>query len=235
MPSITGAKDAFFSNIVTGFANAIRGAFDSSINVGSWFGEVKEAMGYVRDSQEDLNNRTDLLSPLLDYCSVYARLDDRGHARFGVGKMPFTEQIGPSRNVAVAGVDSPFKGDLTLKDKGLWNIDAHVMPSWTGLGNDNNLKVTVRVRNPLPDGSVFSEQTAVEKTNNVTTINISSSVMVPGPGYTVQVYVEQCGSSRGVYGGPKWSRLTVQHISRSVEQNSGGESSTPDPTSNGPE
>lgn len=227
------AHGSFFTNIIGGIGKALWDGINGVVNsIGSWAGSFFNAGVEIKDQkdfQTNLNDRTDLLSPLLDYCSVYAPPGVNGHARFGTGIMPFTEQIGPAQNVAIA---SP--GRLVLGDKGLWDIRAQVVPSWTGLTNPSDIRLGIRVLYPAPNDQVFSQQTMIEKTTNVTSFTVVSSVVVPDPGYMVEVYVEQMDSNRGILGGPKWSRLTVQHISRDVENNTGAESSTDNPSQNGP-
>lgn len=205
------------------------GAVTDALNSGV-FGRIASAFtgGYsgdnqwltmIRDGQAQHQNRVDLLSPLLDYCSTYAALRDRGHARFGAGLMPFSEQIGPSRNVEV----TP-QGRLRLMDRGLWDIRATVVASWTLAINPSEIYVSMYVRDP--QGQIYSETTLIEKQVGYTSFSIVSSVVIPDPGYTVEIMVDQIHRDRGVLGGPKWSRLTVQHITRSLSGNTGAEDST---------
>ena len=222
-PSMQRAKNSLFGNLIGGIANAISGALNPNIEVGPWFGEIKEALEPVYDGQLELNDQVDLLGVQQDYLRTFARLADRGHARFGEGQMPFTEQIGPSRNAII---DPTFPGRLQLLDKGMWEINARVVPSWTGLGNYSDLQMTVITRYPAPNGTIFAQSAAFEKTNNVTTLNVNTTVVVPEPGYTVEVMMEKCGSTRGIYGGPKFSEFNVQHLSREVVNNTGAEGST---------
>lgn len=226
MPSINSARESLFGSLLSG----LFGGFLDVLNglaPPAWLPDTAvRAAQHVKDGQESLNSRADLLSPLLDYCSAYAPPNDRDHARFGAGRMPFTQQIGPSRNVQVTS-----DGRLKLLDRGLWDIRAQVVVSWISVFGNADIRVGVRVLRP--DGSVFSQQTMIEKTTNITSFTVVSSVVVDEPGYFVEVYVEQLDSGRGVFGGPKWSRLTVQHISRDLKNNTGAESSTSDPSQTG--
>lgn len=218
------AKGNFYTEalggVFKGITDFISGAQSS---LPDWLpGPAKDFAFSVRDGQESLNDRTDLLSPLLDYCSAYAPPNNNNHARFGPGRMPFTSIIGPSRNVEV----TP-SGGMKLLDKGIWDIRAQVTVSWTSIIADGDVRVGIRVLRP--DGSIFSQQTMIEKTTNITSFTIVSSVAVRDPGYVVEVWVERMDSGRGVFGGPQWSRLTVQHITRQLDNHDGSESSTPAP------
>ena len=227
MPSFGRAKSTLINDLIGG---AFGGFLDilNGLAPPAWLPDkAVRAAQHVKDGQESLNSRADLLSPLLDYCSAYAPPNDRDHARFGAGRMPFTQQIGPSRNVQVTS-----DGRLKLLDRGLWDIRAQVVVSWVGVFSNADIRVGVRVLRP--DGSVFSQQAMIEKTTNITSFTVVSSVVVDAPGYFVEVYVEQLDGGRGVFGGPKWSRLTVQHISRDMKNNTGAESSTSDPSQTGP-
>src|SRR5699024_9161091 len=77
-----------------------------------------------------------------------------------------------------------------------------------------------------PDGkTIFSEQGHFTSTLSSQTLTLVSSVVVPEPGYFVDVWVT-AASARGWWTGPRWTRLSVQHISRSVEAGTGGEDSS---------
>ncbi|RAV34930.1 hypothetical protein [Corynebacterium heidelbergense] len=234
MPSVNRAKDSLFGNLLNGvfggFLDVIRGGIPPL-----WLpSNAYAAAAQIRDGQQDLNDRADLLSPLMDYCSAFAPPDNNGHARFGIGLIPFTSQIGPARNVRIRD-----DGRFELLDKGLWDIRAHVVPSWTGV-TVPNISVSIRVYSPYGDtyetaSRLFSEQTSIEKTSNVTSFSLVSSVVVDKPGYIAGVYVDDANNGRGILGGPRFSRFTVQHISRDVVNKTGGEDSTPTPTTTGPE
>ena len=198
------------NDIFKSIANAFAGILDDDGN---------EWLTMIRDKQLQYNDRVDLLNPLLDYCSAYAAFTDNDHARFGPGLMKFSEQIGPARNVEI----TP-EGRFKLLDKGLWDIRATVLPSWTGFLRKGDIYISMNVRDP--QGGLYSEQTLIEDTTNYTSFSIVSSVVVPEAGYTVEVNIDQLDSQRGILGGPKWSRLTVQHLSRTVTGRTGGEPST---------
>ena len=173
----------------------------------------------VRDGQDELTHRADLLSPLLDYCSV-STPPGSGDALKGTGRVPFSYQIGPRRGA------TPVDGMIRLDDKGLWDLRAMVTASWVAVGGETR----VYLRVIQPDGqTVFSEQGYYTSTLSSHSATVVSSVVVPEPGYYVDVWVT-ASAGRGWWTGPQWTRLTAQHISRSVEGGTGGEdSSEPEP------
>ena len=220
-PSMQGAKESLLGNLLGGFFSVLTGIFTGALSaIPSWFPSgAQQFAQQVRDGQRDLNDRTDLLSPLLDYCSVSSD-PGSGEHRVSKNRFPFTYQIGPLRGVTNMG-----DGRLRLDDKGLWDLRAMVTASWMGLLGDAQMQVFLRVLKP--DGglhSVYSEQGYYMKTTNNVTMTLVSSVVIPEPGYFVDVYIIGPGD-RGYWVGPKWNRLTVQHISRDVENGTGGEGS----------
>lgn len=208
---------------LTGMAQTIGSALSDAFNgvansFGSWASGIFGFGQSVKDGQEDLASRSDLLSPLLDYCSVSIP-PGSGDIKRANNRYPFTYQIGPSRGVTNMG-----DGRLRLDDKGLWDIRVAVTMSWHAITPEAS--IYARVLNPSGDlHDVFSEQGFFMKTNNSQTMQVNTSVCVPAPGYFVDCYVI-CDGGRGTWIGPKWSRLTVQHISRKVENGTGGEGSS---------
>ena len=169
----------------------------------------------VRDGQDELTHRADLLSPLLDYCSV-STPPGSGDALKGTGRMPFTYQIGPSQGVTLDG------GRIRLEDQGLWDLRAMMTASWIAVGSE--IRAYLRVLEP--DGeTIFSEQGYHSDTRRSQTMTLVSSVVVPEPGYYVDVWAV-AAPTRGWWTGPQWTRLTAQHISRSVDGGTGGEESS---------
>lgn len=212
------AHGSFFTNIIGGIGTAIWNGVNGFVNtIGSWAGIFHQAGTQIRDGQRDLNDRTDLLSPLLDYCSVSSD-PGSGEHRVSNNRFPFNYQIGPSQGVTIMG-----DGRIRLDDKGLWDLRAMITASWK-VSND---QIQVFLRVLKPDGglhSVYSEQGYYMKTSNNVTMTLVSSVVVPEPGYFVDMYIIGPGD-RGYWVGPKWNRLTVQHISRSVTNGTGSEGS----------
>lgn len=208
--------ERFTTGLLGGIADALRGVF----NPRGAFADVGRAAKEIRDGQLDLNERTDLLSPLLDYGSCFAPDDNtRLH---GSGYINFSRQIGPTRGCRVEG------DRLVLEDKGLWDIRAHVTLDAVISIAKNYAAVVVMVFRP--DGSQYSEQSAAIGENQTFSTTIVSSVVVPGPGYYVRVYVSQTATGRGILAGPGWSRLTAQHISRDTNVGGTGSERSTQPT-----
>lgn len=167
----------------------------------------------ISDGQLELSDRLELLSPLLDYCSV-STPPGSGDARKGTGRIPFNFQIGPKRNVSLV------EDALRLEEPGLWDLRAMVTASWVAVGSE--LRAYLRVLRP--DGTIFSEQGHYVSTTSSQTLTLVSSVVVPEPGYFVDVWVTSAGT-RGWWTGPQWTRLTVQRISDGGSGGTGGEES----------
>ena len=75
------AKSSLFGNLLGGFFQGLLDVFNG-LNPANWLPRPAiDFAEYVRDGQEDLNNRTDLLSPLLDYGSWCCRPGDRKSTR----------------------------------------------------------------------------------------------------------------------------------------------------------
>ena len=208
-PLTAAVKQAgqFFSSALTDIASAVLGKYQGS----------DESLLQISDGQLELSDRLELLSPLLDYCSV-STPPGSGDARKGTGRMPFDYQIGPKRSVSLVG------GALRLEEPGLWDLRAMVTASWVAVGGD--LRAYLRVLRP--DGTIFSEQGCFASTLSSQTLTLVSSVVVPAPGYYVDVWVTSAGI-RGWWTGPQWTRLTAQRISSGGSGGTGGEeSATPD-------
>ena len=199
------------------------GAWEAELSgKGDVAGEVLLDTWSLADSANKVSEQNvkdvNLLSPLLDYRSVSTTPTD-ADAMKGTGQMPFNFQIGPFKGV------SKKSNVLVLDGPGLWDLRAQVTASWTANPFGKKLQVYLRVLRP--DGSTFSEQAHYAETQNSITIPVVSSVCVPAAGYQVDVWVYAEDGNRGWWSGPKWTRLTAQHISRDVENGAGGETSTP--------
>ena len=229
MGPFSSAKSSLFGNLLGGFFQGLLDVFNG-LNPANWLPRPAiDFAEYVRDGQEDLNNRTDLLSPLLDYGSWCCR-PGSAHARFGGGVMPFNHQIGPVKGMTHMGDNVHNGGRIRLDDIGLYDIRATVTVSWYGIGPFRDETLSWYIRVIKPDGglhSVHSELGYFMQTWNTVTMSSTSTVVVDEPGYFVDIYVLSPGD-RGWRSGPKWTRLSIQHISREVTAGDGSEQSTAD-------
>lgn len=182
-------------------------------------GAVRQQAQAVRDGQRDLNERTDMLSPLLDYGGV-STPPGTGDIMNGTGRIPFTYQIGAIKGVRLR------DGVIVLEDKGVWDMRCQVTTSWTANPLAQDLKVWLRVLRP--DDSIFSQQAFYCSTLKSQTIPVVTCVQVPEAGYKVDCLVWAQDGNRGWWRGPEWTRLIVQHISRETGTGgTGGEGSDP--------
>ena len=215
------AKGNFITDFIGGLFQGMTDVLNG-INPANWIPDpAKKYAQTIRDGQRDLNDQTDLLSPLLDYGS-WSCDPGAGEAKRGKGRMPFTYQLGPSRGMTDMG-----DGRIRLDEKGLWDLRAVTTVSW--YANPLNQDTSWYLRVIKPDGginSVYSEQGCFMSTLRSTTMSLTSSVVIPEAGYFVDVYVIT-PHDRAWWTGPKWTRLSIQHISRDVSFGTGSEESTP--------
>lgn len=160
----------------------------------------------VTDGQMDLLDRIDLLAPLLDYGSCFA--DGQGGI-LNNGRVPFNRQIGPMTGCELV------NDAIVLEEEGLWDINARLGFSYT-LAPGGGL-IQWRVSVYRPNGTVFSRTLDEVNHGGVTHRQISTSVVVPGPGYRVEVWITYLIAGRATTGGPEENRLTVQHKSLSTD------------------
>lgn len=174
--------------------------------------EIAELLGTgMRDGQEDLNERTDLLSPLLDYGSAYA---NTVAGLFNKGQVGFTNKVGPMQGCHLA------NGRIVFDDQGLWDIRCQL---WIDYIQFLSGMVEWEIRVLDTAGQVFSRQkTRMTDSEPFSSTNITS-VVVPTPGYQVQIYITEMAPGRGALGGPAFNRLSVQHISRKINEGDTGQ------------
>lgn len=170
--------------------------------MGGIFGSLGQRVEEIRDGQLDLTNRTDLLSPLLDYGSAYAGSTG---GIFNAGQVSFNNPVGPFQNCRLSG------GRFILQDQGVWDLRARLYFDFINILG-GNVKWELRVLRP--DGSIFSRQYDQFNSQGIESREINTSVTVPAAGYQVQVSITDIAVLRGSLAGPAYNRLTVQHITR---------------------
>lgn len=159
----------------------------------------------VADGQTRIQNRVDLLGALLDYGATY--MDQL--SGFNVeGLMPFNKQIGPMKGCTLLP-----GGKLRLDSPGQWNIFSQITVDWLPI-LDPNVWLISRVRDDT--GAEYSVKEVRDSSNWVMTLSCTHPVVVPAPGYTVEVEAK-FSVVRKVLGGPARNHLVAQHISLAGE------------------
>lgn len=179
------------------------------------------------DGQLLLNYRLDLLSPLLDYGSAYMEAKG-GFLSFGdnYGDMPIVRQVGPMRGCEI--IDS---GGIKLNAAGLWDIRM-MMTFGKTTSSLSSGRIDMRVKVLAPDGQIFSQAWCFDDVNKAVTEVITTSVVVPEPGYQVKVEVAWVHGSRQIVGGPANNRLIVQRITNPTSTGDDGSENSDDVTNN---
>ena len=191
-------------SIATDIAAALRGTLDGR----NPFYKISEATKPFRDGQRDLENRVDLLSPLLDYGAVALSRDGNRDT----GRLGFTDQIGPMR-----GVEKLASGGLRFLDKGLWLITLQLQPDQVILDFNIFVRTAVEIRVKRPDGDVYSVRDIITGYGNEHTMTGVMPVVVPDPGYTVEIWCTEIRTLRKFVAGERASILTAQHITRKTD------------------
>lgn len=159
----------------------------------------------VADGQTRIQNRVDLLGALLDYGATY--MDQL--SGFNVeGLMPFNRQIGPMKGCTLLP-----GGKLRLDSPGQWNIFSQITVDWLPI-LDPNVWLISRVRDDT--GAEYSVKEVRDSSNWVMTLSCTHPVVVPAPGYTVEIEAK-FSVARRVLGGPARNHLVAQHISLAGE------------------
>lgn len=170
----------------------------------------EKAAEAFQDGQKAITNRLDLLNPFLHYGYFYMH-SKGGFLQFNQnsGRMPFNHQLGPATGC------EPFDGGVRLLEHGLWSIQAQIA------AGDNALHVgsgwfEVVVRTYDPQGRLYSQQFGRQDSVRPVTNTVTTSVVVPEPGYVVRLEISWVHGSREILGGPANNRLIVKHISNKL-------------------
>lgn len=206
-----GDMARIFGEFLTGPLSKIaQGIFNAISEIFGKGDRGLEGLKEFVDGQLELNERTDLLSPLLDYGSVYM---DAASQFVNVGQMQFNHKIGPMKGCSMA------NNSIYLDSPGLWDIRAQLWFDWTLA--DGNVQWQIRIYKP--DNTLYSVMRAEFDSKAATSSTNLCSVVIKDGGYVAQVWVSSIGAGRGVLGGPSRNRLTVQHISHETNIGDTGE------------
>ncbi|WP_411815659.1 hypothetical protein [Gordonia sp. SND2] len=213
MNSLLGLmQNNFFFQILGGFASAVSAVADGITSIveaitgilGGTLGDLDRWSNDIVDGQLALNESVDLLSPLQDYGSCYAK---GSGDLINLGKVPFNQQIGPMTNCHLA------SSGIVLEDKGLWDIRARLAFSYTVGGGGIAWEIRI-VKDS--DGSIFSVQKDYVVDKESCTREMNTTVVIPTGGYRAEVWITTLVIGRATTGGPSYNRLTAQHITRST-------------------
>lgn len=156
------------------------------------------------DEQLAIRDQVALLSQLEDTGSSYA---NGSGALVNVGKVAFNNPLGPEKGCQLV------NGGWLLGDYGRWDIEARMAFSYTiGPGG-----IGWQIRVYRPDGTLYSYQHDGHTDSNSNTRGMHTSVVVPTAGYRVEVWITTLVIGRATIGGAENTRLTVNHITRSIE------------------
>lgn len=175
--------------------------------LGGTLGDLDRWSNDIVDGQLALNESVDLLSPLQDYGSCYAK---GVGGLVTMGKVPFNQQIGPMTGCHLA------SNGIVLDDKGLWDIRARLWFSYTLSPLNGVINWEIRIVKDS-DGSIFSVQRDQVEDTAVNSREINTTVVIPSAGYRAEVWVTNLAAARAVQGGSELNRLTAQHITRSTD------------------
>lgn len=151
------AHNSFFGTIIGGIGSALAAGIAGIGNtVGAWASsffdsgaEVKD----IRDGQEDLVNRLDLLAGVNGY--VFSYMAENVNVEWSGNNwrdMPFSRQLGPAKEAGIEG------NRIKLHGKGLWLVMAKCTANPTTYGGSTLLKLQTDVY--LPSGGSFHRSTA---------------------------------------------------------------------------
>lgn len=203
---------SFFNSLFSALASVFTGVggLGNSVlsDLQAFFSGKWNQVDELKDGQGSLLDRVDLLSPLQDYGAAYCPKSVNTGWSGGEFKIAYTEQIGPMKNVAMDG-----SGGLILAEEGLWDVRARM-----GVGAASiNGQVEWEIRVYPPDrSSIFSVLTDYANSTSQVFREMSMPIVVPGPGYRVEVWVTYLTNNRVIQSGSRWTRLSAQHISKST-------------------
>jgi hypothetical protein len=185
-PSMQGAKESLLGNLLGGFFGVLTGIFTGALSIiPSWFpSTASEFAQGVRDGQEDLANRADLLEGVRGYCAAYQSLNINSEWNVLSSNdryLPYDAPLGPSKGAHVE-----KNKNIVMDEEGLWLVfvQAHARStSFTG-GNLSAIYVTVM----SPSGAAIRDVVFdVPGGSDWTSLGGSFPVVVPEPGCWIRV------------------------------------------------
>lgn len=200
-----GAREGFLAGVKSAVLSPLQQIF-AGLKPPGW----EKAAEAFQDGQKAITNRLDLLNPFLHYGYFYMH-SKGGFLQFNQnsGRMPFNHQLGPATGC------EPFDGGIRLLEQGLWSIQAQIA------AGDNALHVgsgwfEIVIRTYDTQGRLYSQQFGRQDSVRPVTNTVTTSVVVPEPGYVVRLEISWVHGSREILGGPANNRLIVKHISNKL-------------------
>lgn len=230
------AHGSFFSNIIGGIGTALQQGISGLVNtIGSWAGSFFDAgreVADVKNGQDDIRDRVDLLTGLYGY--IFAYMSNNVNGEWGSDNtrtLPFDKQLGPAKN---AHIDTA--GRVVLDGAGAWLILVKAHARGTQYTGNASVKMVVTIRRP--DGSQYHQTidhntTLIDAglagsiTKGAATITSIFPVVIDTPGSTVSVQV-WAGSWMWWDGGTRYSMLSA--IRQSTDVVNVGDETVPDET-----
>ena len=184
-PSMRGAKESLLGNLLGGFFGVMTGIFTGVLSViPSWFPSgARQFAEQVRDGQEALAGRADLLEGVRGYCAAYQSLNINGEwSTNNYRTLPYDAPLGPYKG---AHVDETKKG-IVFDEEGLWTVWVYAHARSTVFTGNNLCALHINIYRP--DGSsaryiTFDEFTGGE----YATVGGSFPVVIPEPGCWIKV------------------------------------------------
>lgn len=137
------------NGIVGGIGSAIMNGLGGILG-GGIFAPVEEAAEEIKNGQDTLNDRLELLFGVSGY--VFSYMSRNVNVEWGTNNtrdMPFDTQLGPSKEAEVK------DGKVTLQGKGLWLVMMKCSCRPTNYGGSTLLRSNTHVRRP--NGDLFHE------------------------------------------------------------------------------
>ena len=185
------AHGSFFGTIIGGIGSALAAGIAGIGNtVGSWaasFFESGTAVKQVRDGQEDLIGRTDLLEGVRGYCAAYQSLNINSEWNVISSNdryLPYDAPLGPSKGAHVE------QGkNIVMDEEGLWLVFVQAHARSTGFGDDGANLSAIYVTIYRPDGTTQVRDVVFDQPNagNWASVGGSFPVVIPEPGCYIKV------------------------------------------------
>lgn len=207
---LEGVRNNLFNNLLGGFLNipqaigaGIAGIVEAITGGSGGLGSLASWSSQIQDNVSVLQTLTQYLPGIACYGAVYMPVSRT--AGSGFVRAPFSAPMHDGVGVA-------YEDDgITLLSGGLFHLTYHVTFAAAGSFGDNNMSARIEVHRP--DGSLYREVVSFVTASSALTATISDSlpVVVPGPGFRVNVGVSSGGGSsrREAWPGLNYSSLSV--------------------------